>query len=61
MTIFEYSSAVALAPNCRTRGKMLAAEAPPYSSADTSEGKTRCDANSGGNEEADSLSVLWAV
>ena len=37
---------------------MAEAEAPPYSNMDTSEGRTRREANSGGNEEADSLRVL---
>lgn len=37
---------------------MAAAEAPPYSKADISDGRTRKDANSGGNDDADSFSVL---
>jgi hypothetical protein len=45
-------------PSCRTRGRIVAADAPPNSSAETSEGRTRCEANSGGKEEADSVSVL---
>lgn len=47
-----------MAPNCNTRGKIVAAEAPPYSRADTREGNTRFDVNSGGKDAADSLRVL---
>lgn len=36
----------------------MAAEAPPYSRADTREGNTRFDVNSGGKDAADSLRVL---
>ena len=37
----------------------MAADAPPNSSAEIKEGRTRCEANSGGKEEADSLRVLF--
>lgn len=57
-TTFVYSSGVVLAPNCRTRGNMAAAEAPPNSNAERREGRTRCVANSGGNDVADSLRFL---
>jgi hypothetical protein len=57
-TTLEYSSGCILAPNCRARGKMTAAEAPPNSRADNSEGRTRFDVNSCGNDGADSLRVL---
>ena len=57
-TTFEYSSGDVLLPNCRTRGKIVAAEAPPNSNAERREGRTRYDANSGGKDVADSLRVL---
>ena len=57
-TIFGYSSGDVLVPNCRTRGNMAAAEAPPNSNAERREGRTRYDANSGGKDVADSLRVL---
>lgn len=53
-----YSSGEALAPNCNTRGRIVAPEAPPYSRAEINEGRTLYDANSGGKEEADSRKVL---
>jgi hypothetical protein len=45
-------------PNCNTNGRMAAAEAPPYSRTDVSDGSTRYEVNSGGNEVADSFKVL---
>ena len=57
--ILGYSSGEVLAPNCNTRGRMAAAEAPPYSSAERREGSMRYDVNSGGKEDADSLRVLF--
>lgn len=57
-TLSAYSSGGTLAPNCKISGKMVAAEAPPNSSAETKEGTTRSDVNSLGNDGADSLSVL---
>lgn len=57
-TTFVYSSEDVLVPNCRTRGNMAAAEAPPNSSAERREGRTRCVANSGGKDVADSLRFL---
>lgn len=45
-------------PKRRTRGTIVAAEAPPYSNADTKDGKTRSVANSEGNESTDSCRVL---
>jgi hypothetical protein len=61
--MFMYSSGETFFPNCRTKGTIVAAEAPPYSSAVTREGRMRKEANSGGNEEVDSLSVLrsWSM
>lgn len=56
--MFVYSSCETFIPNCRTKGTIVAAEAPPNSSAVTREGRMRKEANSGGNEEADSFSVL---
>ena len=55
-----YSSGDTFLPNCNTSGTIVAAEAPPYSSAVTKDGRIRNDANSGGNEEADSFRVLHA-
>ena len=54
----EYASGSTLLPNCRTSGKIAAAEDPPKSRADTREGTTRFDVNSGGKDGADSLRVL---
>lgn len=61
--MFMYSSGETFFPNCRTKGTIVAAEAPPYSSAVTREGRMRKEANSGGNEEVDSASVLhsWSM
>jgi hypothetical protein len=56
--IAPYSSGATFFPNWRTRGTMVAAEAPPNSSAETRHGRMRYEANSGGNEEAESFSVL---
>ena len=58
-----YSSGETFFPNCRTIGTMAAAEAPPYSSAVTREGRMWKEANSGGNEGVDSPNVLhsWSV
>ena len=58
-----YSSGETFFPKFRTKGTIIAAEAPPYSSAVRREGRIRKEANSGGNEEADSLSVLrsWSM
>lgn len=53
-----YSSGETLTPNCNTRGRMVAPEAPPYSRAEIKEGRTLYDANSGGKDEADSRKVL---
>lgn len=55
-----YSSGETFFPNCRTKGTIVAAEAPPYSSAVTRDGRMRKEVNSGGNEEADSFSVLYS-
>ena len=61
--MFMYSSGETFFPNCRTKGTIVAAEAPPYSSAVVREGRMRKEANSGGNEEADSFNVLhpWSM
>lgn len=40
---------------------MAAADAPPNSKAEIREGRTRYDANSGGNEDADSSNDLHAT
>ena len=53
-----YSSGETFTPNCNTRGRMVAPEAPPYSKAEIKEGRTLYDANSGGKDEADSRKVL---
>ena len=45
-------------PSCNTIGSIVLAVAPPYSRADTNEGRTLCDANSGGREDAVSFSDL---
>lgn len=54
----QCSSEGTLFPNCKIRGTMLAAEAPPNSNADTRDGRIRNAANSGGNDEAESFSML---
>ena len=56
-----YSSSDTFLPNCNTSGTIVAAEAPLYSSAVTKDGRIRNDANSGGNEEADSFRVSHAL
>ena len=54
----QCSSGGTLFPNCKIRGTILAAEAPPNSNADTRDGRIRNAANSGGNDEAESFSML---
>ena len=61
MTAATYSSSVgAFLPNWRSKGTIEAAdaEAPPRSRAETSAGRTRCTASSGGSEFADSFTIL---
>lgn len=60
-TAATYSSSVGtFLPSWRSKGTIEAAdvEAPPRSRAETSAGRTRCVANSGGSEFADSFSIL---
>lgn len=61
ITTVTYSSSVGtFLPNWRSKGTIEAAnvEAPPRSRAETSAGRTRCVANSGGSEFADSFNIL---
>jgi hypothetical protein len=61
ITTVVYSSSVeTFLPSWRSKGTIEAAnvEAPPRSRAETSAGRTRCVANSGGSEFADSFSIL---
>ena len=46
-------------PNCSTRGTTAAADAPPNSREDINAGRTLYEANSVGNEDADSFNVLY--
>jgi hypothetical protein len=56
--VVAYSVEGTLLPRRRRRGIMAVADAPPYSSAETKDGKTLYDANSDGNDDAESLKVL---
>lgn len=55
---FGYSSGATFIPNCITSGRILAADAPPNSRADSKDGRTRYEANSGGKDDAVSFRFL---